>query len=67
MKIYERVESLYKCAKCGMKPNKLILIASCFTIPSGIRMKMMVRPYIGVLCIKCACVQNFIPDQAMDE
>lgn len=38
-----------------------------FTTFSGIRMKMMVRPYIGVLCIKCAWVQNFIPDQAMDE
>jgi ribosomal protein L34E len=34
---------------------------------SGIRMKMVVRPYTGVLCTKCAYVQNFIPDQAMDE
>jgi ribosomal protein L34E len=67
MKIYERVESLYKCTECGMRPNKWILIANCFTTFSGIRMKMMVRPYIGVLCIKCACVQNFIPDQVMDE
>jgi hypothetical protein len=54
MKIYERVESLYKCTECGMGPNKWILIARCFTPFSGIRMKTMMRPHIGV------CVRNVL-------